>query len=325
MANEIRIAFPTSQTIYAVVNDYSATPVEVWYPGGVVFEEKGTGSRTNADYAITLTEYGGFYVADFPTSITAGDYTFVLYLQAGASPANTDNIIGGSDISWTGTSESSTVAASASITAICNRAFYMLGGGLRNMRITSYSADTGKEAIMCRDLYPEVIGEYLEEFHWAHLLTWADCGDAIATVNEIEGAEWQYQFNLPSDCLWVICQSEEGDRTARYQFDLIQTILLTNSLTNTDGDSAYIQYVSAPDSGDELTLSSYQFREGLANKLAIAMAPTMNPDKLNSLIEQYQRLTLPSAKAVNQKQQYEEKPVLWDASARGVIEPYQMF
>ena len=102
MSNEIHIDYNSgSSTLYAVIRNGAG---EVWYAGGQVFESWGTGSRTANDYDISLTDKGGSrYVGDFDGNIPAGRYSVQAFLQAGANPANSDNLVGSDKIVWSGT------------------------------------------------------------------------------------------------------------------------------------------------------------------------------------------------------------------------------
>jgi len=103
MSNEIHVDYASSSTLYAVIRN---GPGEVWYAEGQVFEAWGTGSHTADDYDISLTDKGGNrYVGNFDGNIPAGRYSVQTFLQAGANPADTDNIVGGDKIVWSGVGE----------------------------------------------------------------------------------------------------------------------------------------------------------------------------------------------------------------------------
>jgi len=100
MSNEIHINYSSGSTLYAVIRNGTG---QVWYPGGQVFETWGTGGRTANDYDISLTDKGGSrYVGDFDGNIPLGRYSVQVFLQAGANPADSDNLAGGDEIVWTG-------------------------------------------------------------------------------------------------------------------------------------------------------------------------------------------------------------------------------
>jgi hypothetical protein len=101
MSNEIHINYSSGSTLYAVIRNEAG---EVWYSSGQVFEPWGTGSRTANDYDISLTDKGGSrYVGDFGGNIPAGRYSVQAFLQAGANPADSDNLVGSDKIVWSGT------------------------------------------------------------------------------------------------------------------------------------------------------------------------------------------------------------------------------
>ena len=103
MANEIHVDYTTGNTLYAVVRNRAG---EVWYSGGQVFESWGTGGRAANDYDISLTDKcGNRYVGNFDGNIPAGRYSVQAFLQAGANPADSDNLVGSDEIVWSGAGE----------------------------------------------------------------------------------------------------------------------------------------------------------------------------------------------------------------------------
>jgi hypothetical protein len=104
MANEIYVNYDSGNTLYAAIRNKQG---QVWYAAGQVFEAWGTGGRNAAAYDIALTDKGGArYVGDFPAAITAaGRYGVQVFLQAGANPADGDELAGGSEIVWSGKAE----------------------------------------------------------------------------------------------------------------------------------------------------------------------------------------------------------------------------
>ncbi len=99
MGGEVRLACTSGSTITFVVRDPS-NPTKVWYPGGAAWETFGTGSRTNADYDISMTDrLGDWYIGDFPAGIiTAGMYDAII-LNGGV-------FFGSISIDWSGTARS---------------------------------------------------------------------------------------------------------------------------------------------------------------------------------------------------------------------------
>jgi hypothetical protein len=104
MADELFSTIPGSVTNYAIIRrasdgyaaDDAADAFEAWADGSI------------DDYDIPLTSQGGdYYTADFPTWITAGTYDIIYYVQAGATPATTDDIHASERLYWNGSSVSS--------------------------------------------------------------------------------------------------------------------------------------------------------------------------------------------------------------------------
>ena len=92
MANEIYANYSSGNTLYAVIRNKQGG---VWYPSGQVFEAWGTGGRDADDYDIALMDKDGArYVGNFPTAITGtGRYGIQVFLQAGGSPADGDQLV----------------------------------------------------------------------------------------------------------------------------------------------------------------------------------------------------------------------------------------
>lgn len=82
MSNEIRTGFTSGSTLTAVIRRRSDQ--YVWYPVTNVWEVFGTGSRTNSDYDISLTDRSGdYYTGDFDADITDPELYDVILLVGG--------------------------------------------------------------------------------------------------------------------------------------------------------------------------------------------------------------------------------------------------
>ena len=107
MANEIHIDYESGKTLYAVRYNSAG---QVALSDGSSFENWGANGRNADDYDVSLSEVGsgGSHYAgnlDTGSNIPAGRYCVVVFLQAGASPADGDKIIGSGEIVWTGAGE----------------------------------------------------------------------------------------------------------------------------------------------------------------------------------------------------------------------------
>ena len=97
MANELQAQLSTGSTLYAILLNSVG---QVW--NGSAFEA--VNGANWATYDIALTEsVAGLYTADMPAAV-AGVYSYIVYEQAGASPANTDEWTGNGYLEWDGTS-----------------------------------------------------------------------------------------------------------------------------------------------------------------------------------------------------------------------------
>ena len=96
MANEIQVDYAAGNVLYAIIRNPTG---QVWYAAGQSFENWGTDGHSADDYAIALTDRSGSrYVGDIDTNLPAGQYSIQWFVQAGASPADTDTLAGGRDI-----------------------------------------------------------------------------------------------------------------------------------------------------------------------------------------------------------------------------------
>jgi hypothetical protein len=103
MANEIHVDYSSGNTLYAVVRDVEGN---VWYVSEQAFEAWGTDGHDADDYDIALSDKGGDrYVGNFDSNVPAGRYSIQVLLQAGANPADSDDLLAGGQIIWTGCGE----------------------------------------------------------------------------------------------------------------------------------------------------------------------------------------------------------------------------
>ncbi len=106
MANEIHINYAAGNTLYAIIRDVQG---KVWYPASQAFESWGTSERDADDYDIVMTDKSGSrYTGSFDSNVPAGRYSVQIFLQAGANPADTDVIVGGTVVRWSGTGQITT-------------------------------------------------------------------------------------------------------------------------------------------------------------------------------------------------------------------------
>lgn len=100
MGNEIQVDHGSGSTLYAVVRNLAG---KVWHVAGQTFEDWGEGSHTADDYDFPLVDKSGsHYVGDFDSNIPSGRYCTQVFVQAGASPADTDTLLTSLDIVWSG-------------------------------------------------------------------------------------------------------------------------------------------------------------------------------------------------------------------------------
>lgn len=97
MSNEIHAVGPTGRTCYVHIFDFNGNR---W--NGSAFESFSIANYANYDVAVTEDGSTGIYRGNFPSAIAVGNYDIVLYIQAGASPANGDSAVSVQSITWYG-------------------------------------------------------------------------------------------------------------------------------------------------------------------------------------------------------------------------------
>ncbi len=112
---EIHVPYWSGSTLYMIRHQPNG---DVFLSDGLGDEVHGTGGRDADDYDIPMTESGGsgHYVGNFDTltNIGAGIYYFDIFVQAGGSPADSDQPAGfWGSIRWTGTAEDLGATAAA--------------------------------------------------------------------------------------------------------------------------------------------------------------------------------------------------------------------
>jgi hypothetical protein len=103
MANEIQADYASGHVLYAIIRSRTG---QVWHPAAASFEDWGADDHTIDDYDIPLTDRSGSrYTGSFDAGIPGGCYAIQVFRQAGADPADTDALVCGREILWTGTGE----------------------------------------------------------------------------------------------------------------------------------------------------------------------------------------------------------------------------
>lgn len=209
----------------------------------------------------------------------------------------------------------------ASETEVCNLALGKVGGAGEQLNGNAFLGsidDPGKVASWCKIAFPRmrrraIIDLAVRKCPFRSTIRFADLGSELAETPEI--GQYQYAFNLPGDCLAVVRQFNESHMSDRarqgpvpveYQWETVANsagtgkILLTNILTNIDGDSAFIEYVID-------TPSTNSFSEELIDCIATLMASEIglmigaSGELRKDMLLQYIQLVIPNAQRANQK------------------------
>ena len=141
--------------------------------------------------------------------------------------------------------------------------------------------------------------------------------DHVANTGQIskapETGAWQYAFTLPSDYFCMFRHTDESfteknNTRKRYQYQTVADrvgtglVLLTNSLTNLGGDSAYIEYCIDQTA---FALFSAMYEKTLTFLLAIKLCTNVGGRDLETraaLMAEYKAVITPDAQAYNQSQ-----------------------
>lgn len=151
---------------------------------------------------------------------------------------------------------------------ICNLALIQDGAKPSDLIMSLDDTDVSANAQLCQRLYPIIKDICLTRWEWNGITKFADLGNEVEVT---EQADWEFVFNLPDDCLQVVAQIDEGNHKKKFAHIVKGRQLYTNNLSNDDGDSAYIDYISIAD----VSKFSPQVIEYIALKLAIALAPSI--------------------------------------------------
>ncbi|MDD5381859.1 MAG: hypothetical protein PHG53_09535 [Phycisphaerae bacterium] len=208
-------------------------------------------------------------------------------------------------------------------TEICNYSFVKLAGAGDQITGNSFISDINASdglSKKCKFLYPicrrKVITDLaVVKSPLRETLKYADLGAEIASASLPETGQYEYAFNVPSDCLVIIDQIAESDlgledqsKITRYQFTTILNkvgngkILLTNSLSNYEGTSAFIRYCI-----DQTNTGTYSAMmvECISTLLAAELAPVAgkNTQIRRELMVEYKGMVIPDTQGFNQSQQ----------------------
>lgn len=149
--------------------------------------------------------------------------------------------------------------ATASQTGICNLAMVKLG---ISVFMASIDDDT-PEAVVCKQVWDEVLNEVLE------LGEWACARKRISLAREETAPAWgySYQFQLPNDCIKVL----ETSLSVSYPWVRESDMILTDATDDTL-EILYIYYIADP------TYFSPLLVDAIATRLAYMIFPALCRD-----------------------------------------------
>jgi hypothetical protein len=160
---------------------------------------------------------------------------------------------------------------SISKTGLANIAITKLG----KSRITDIDTDTTEEAVVARLLFDEIRDQVLDEGPWTFAMKRAELGQ-LSTTPEYD---YDYEFQLPTDCLRVIEVKETEPGQILYKIEGRK--LLSN---DTGMEILYISKVT------DVSQFSPAFKRAFIVRLAAEMSYHFRSDKAytEGLFQQYQ-------------------------------------
>lgn len=175
--------------------------------------------------------------------------------------------------------------------SLCNRALSRIGAEL----ITSLSGDS-VNAQHCNTLYPGARREVLASHDWSFAIKRQSLTQLTATVDD-----WDYTYQLPSDCLKVVEMVDATDKT--YQIEGQQLLCNESSVT-----LRYV-YDKTHTAGD-----SPLFESALVLRLASLLSgPIKNARRLEQELLQEYLMVLTKARGEDATHAYgEDRPELWN-------------
>ncbi len=212
-------------------------------------------------------------------------------------------------------------------TDICNIALGKLSGAgdaLNGNPFIGSINSRNKVSTFCKFTFPRVRRKSIVDLAarkspFRETVRFLDLGAELDSTPEI-GA-YEHAFNLPEDHLAIVSQFDEDSIDIRfqpadynspeinitYQFETIAnaagngTILLTNVLSNTARDSAFIEYVVDITS---VNAFSENMIEVIATLLASELSPVVGRDieTRQAMLAEYEQLAIPNAIKANQTQ-----------------------
>ena len=209
---------------------------------------------------------------------------------------------------------------------LCNVALGKIGGAGDALNGNAFIASidgNDKVSTFCKFSLPRVrrraiIDLAVMECPFKATRRFADLGSAIDEDDTPEIGEYQYAFNLPGDYLVFISQFYESnissrrsitnqskDKPKQIQCDVIANkdgngnILVTDTLSNLGGTSAFVEYVI-----DVPTIGAWseQMVDCVATLLASELCPVVGRDMESraAMMQEYNLVAIPAAQRANQ-------------------------
>lgn len=175
------------------------------------------------------------------------------------------------------------------------------------------SVDDGSfEANLCNDLFPKALNDALYEHAWGSCRKFAKLVAKSATPIH----SFEYAYQLPNDYVRII-QAYYAE--SKHYFDFLWEIQGDTLLTSRD--EVYIKYIHVP---ENIEILNTALANVVVYKLAMALCFPMQADgdRENQLMQQYEQIALPRAKAQDSMEtrnlEYEEEPWIESLNKNGI-------
>lgn len=138
-------------------------------------------------------------------------------------------------------------------------------------------------AKVCADQYPKCRDGLLVEIQPHFAMGYGDCGEPLTEGDIPESSDYVHAFAFPGDCLdnVVAYQTDAANRKARYGHKVMGSYLLTDTLSDAAGTSAYIYYLKAV---TDVTVMTETFRWAIACRLAYRLSGVLKPQERDRVL-----------------------------------------
>lgn len=161
-----------------------------------------------------------------------------------------------------------------------NLALGIIGGADKGL-ISSTSSEQAA-ATHCRAFWDEAVEQSIDLLRPDEARKYYNCAEVDSDDADYpENSDWSYVFSLPADYLDLIKMTDENDRTANYDHEIVGEFILTE-----ESDCYIFYYFKLTD----VSKMSPGLRRMIVAKLALMIAPHYKPRMLDVAIKNHDRV-----------------------------------